>query len=152
MARKKSRGVPRKLADTDVQIQSLWHNISEQCVSIASSIDTTPTGIIPHEMRNRWLRELRKTGVALGLLVERLAGPTAEAYRPQAYAGLVTDKAHEEILFRAAQGVLQSLAPYPRSQRIALLPSVVRVLLATFLEDVAGQAGDTTMTGLPHGG
>jgi len=30
MARKKSRGVPRKLADTDVQIQRLWHNISEQ--------------------------------------------------------------------------------------------------------------------------
>jgi len=129
--------VPRKLADTDVQIQSLWHNISEQCVSIASSIDTTPTGIIPHEMRNRWLRELRKTGVALGLLVERLAGSTGEAYRPQA-AGSVTD---EEISLRAAHSVLQSLAPYPRAQRIALLPNVVRVLLATFLEDLgAGRA------------
>ena len=151
MARKKSRGVPRKLADTDAQIQRLWHNISEQCVSIASSIDTTPPGMIPREMRKRWLRELRKTGVALGLLVERLAGPTAEAYLPQAHAGSVTDEAHDEILFRAAHGVLQSLAPYPRAQRIALLPSVVRVLLATFLEEVAGRAGDP-ITGFPRGG
>ncbi|PYM47111.1 MAG: hypothetical protein DME16_13335 [Candidatus Rokuibacteriota bacterium] len=74
------RAVPRKLADTDGQIQRLWHNISEQCISITSSIDTTPSEMIPHEMRERWLRELRKTGVALALLVERLAGrPTAEA-------------------------------------------------------------------------
>ena len=34
-----------------------------------------------------------------------------DAYRIQ--ARLVTDKALEEILFRAAYGVLQSLAPYP---------------------------------------
>ena len=74
------RAVPRKLADTDGQIQRLWRNVSEQCISIASSIDTTPPEIIPHEMRERWLREVSKTGVALALLVERLAGgPTAEA-------------------------------------------------------------------------
>jgi hypothetical protein len=41
----------------------------------------------------------------------------------------VTDKALEEIIFRAEHGVLQSLTPYPRAQRIALLPSVVRMLL-----------------------
>jgi hypothetical protein len=34
--------------------------------------------------------------------------------------------------------VVQSLAPYPGAQRVALLPSVVRMLLATFLEEVAG--------------
>jgi hypothetical protein len=74
------RAVPRKLADTDGQIQRLRHNISAQCVSIISSIDTTPPEMIPHELRERWLRELRKTGIALALLVERLAGgPTAEA-------------------------------------------------------------------------
>jgi len=74
------RAVPRKLADTDGQIQRLWHNISEQCISITSSIDTTPSEMIPHEMRERWLRELRKAGVALALLVERLAaGPMADA-------------------------------------------------------------------------
>ncbi len=53
----------------------------------------------------------------------------------------MTDKALEEILFRAAHGVVQSLAPYPGPQRVALLPSVVRMLLATFLEAVAGPDG-----------
>jgi hypothetical protein len=52
-----------------------------------------------------------------------------DAYRIQA-AGPVTDRALEELLFRASHGVLQSLAPYPRAQRVALLPSMVRLLLA----------------------
>ena len=60
-----------------------------------------------------------------------------DAYRIQAQAGPVIDRALEEILFRAAHGILQGLAPYPGPQRVALLPSVVRMLLATFLEDVA---------------
>ena len=77
------RAVPPKLADTDGQIQRLWHNISTQCVSIASSIDTTPPEMIPHVIRARWLRELRNTGVALAILVNRLAsGPVAIAARP----------------------------------------------------------------------
>ena len=38
-------------------------------------------------------------------------------------------------------GVLRSLAPYPGEQRGAVLPSVVRMLLTTFLEDVAGRDG-----------
>ena len=63
-----------------------------------------------------------------------------DAYRIQAQAGPVTDKALEEIIFRAAHGVVQCLAPYPGAQRIALLPSVVRMLLATFLKDVAVRA------------
>jgi hypothetical protein len=32
----------------------------------------------------------------------------------------------------------KALAPYPRAQRVALLPSVVRLLLAAFIEEVAG--------------
>ena len=64
-----------------------------------------------------------------------------DAFRIQASAGPVTDKALEEIVFRAEHGVLQSLAPYPRAQRVALLPSVVRMLLTTFLEEVAGADG-----------
>jgi len=59
-----------------------------------------------------------------------------DAFRIQAAAGSVTDKALEEIVFRAEHGVLQSLAPYPRAQRVALLPSVVRMLLTTFLEEL----------------
>ena len=43
-----------------------------------------------------------------------------DAYRIQASAGPVTDKALEEIVFRAEHGVLQSLAPYPRAKRVAL--------------------------------
>jgi hypothetical protein len=43
-----------------------------------------------------------------------------DAYRIQASAGPVTDKALEEIIFRAEHGVLQSLAPYPRAKRVAL--------------------------------
>jgi hypothetical protein len=84
MARQKSRrAMPPKLADTDGQIQALWQSVSEQCVSITSSIDTTPPEMIPHVIRARWLRELRKTGVALTLLVNRLAsGPVAVAARP----------------------------------------------------------------------
>ena len=36
-----------------------------------------------------------------------------DAFRIQAAAGPVTDKALEEIVFRAAHSVEQSLAPYP---------------------------------------
>ena len=59
-----------------------------------------------------------------------------DAYRIQASAGPVTDKVLEEIIFRAEHGVLQSLAPYPRAQRVALLPSVVRMLLTAFIEEL----------------
>jgi hypothetical protein len=64
-----------------------------------------------------------------------------DAYRIQASAGPVTDKALEEIIFRAEHGVEQSLAPYPGEQRVAMLPSVVRMLLATFLEELASVGG-----------
>ena len=64
--------MPPKLADTERQIRALWHNVSEECVSITSSIDTTPPEMIPREMRERW--QLRKTVVALDSLVGRLAG------------------------------------------------------------------------------
>jgi hypothetical protein len=60
-----------------------------------------------------------------------------DAYRIQASAGPVTDKALEEIIFRAEHGVVQSLATYTRDQRAALLPSVVRMLLTTFIEELA---------------
>jgi hypothetical protein len=74
------REMPRKLADTDVQIQALRQHVSEQCVSIASSIDTIPPALVPPEMRERWLRELRRAVGPLVLVIERLsAGPPAEA-------------------------------------------------------------------------
>jgi hypothetical protein len=64
-----------------------------------------------------------------------------DTYRIQAQAGPLSDQALEGIVFRAAHPVVHSLAPYPTEQRAALLPSVVRVLLATFLENVAGEDG-----------
>jgi hypothetical protein len=70
----------QKLADTDAQIRRLRRHVSEHCVSIASSIDTTPAEMVPPEMRERWLHELRQAAVALALVVDRLAsGPKAEA-------------------------------------------------------------------------
>jgi hypothetical protein len=74
------RAMPRKLADTDQQIETFRHHVSEECVSIASSIDTIPPGTIPAETRDRWLRGLRQAAVALVPVIERLAGgPTAAA-------------------------------------------------------------------------
>ena len=64
-----------------------------------------------------------------------------DAYRIQARAGPVTEKALEEIIFRGAQPLVHSLAPYPAEQRAALLPNVVRLMLTAFLEDVAGADG-----------
>jgi hypothetical protein len=66
------------------------------------------------------------------------AYPSSPYYRIKAQAGPVTDKALEEIVFRAAHGVVQSLALYPGELRVAMLPSVVRMLPTTFLEEVAG--------------
>ena len=43
-----------------------------------------------------------------------------DAFRIQAAAGPVTDKALEEIIFRAEHGVLQSLAPDPRAPRVGV--------------------------------
>ncbi len=72
--------VPRKFADTDHQIETLRHHVSAQCVSIASSIDTIPPEMIPIEMRDRWLHELRQAAVALVPVIERLAtGQKTEA-------------------------------------------------------------------------
>jgi hypothetical protein len=64
-----------------------------------------------------------------------------DAYRIQAQAGPVTDQVLEGIIFRAAHPIVDSLAPYPAAQRAALLLSVVRLMLASFLEDVAGAEG-----------
>jgi hypothetical protein len=84
MARKKSRrAMPRKLADTNGQIERLWQSVSEQCVSIASSIDTIPAEMIPHVIRARW--SCVRAGVALARLVNRLtSGPVAIAARTAA--------------------------------------------------------------------
>jgi hypothetical protein len=74
--------MPRKLADTDQQIETFRHHVSVECVSIASSIGTIPPGTIPAEMRDRWLRGLRQAAVALVPVIERLAGGPAAGAEP----------------------------------------------------------------------
>jgi len=63
-----------KLVDTEAQIQALRRQVAEWCVSIASSIDTTPAEMVPPEMRERWLQELRQATVAITLVIDRLVG------------------------------------------------------------------------------
>src|SRR5262245_60189211 len=58
-------------------------------------------------------------------------------YGLQAYVGPVSDKALDEILYRAAHGVLQVIEPHPWDLRVAMLPSIVRILLSTFLQEIA---------------
>jgi hypothetical protein len=80
MSNADDRAVPRKLAETDAQIQTLRRHVAEECVAIASSIDTIPAALVPREMRDRWLRALRQAMGVVALVEERLgADPTAEA-------------------------------------------------------------------------
>ena len=58
------------------------------------------------------------------------------ASRIQAQVGPVSEQALEGILFRAAHLIVNILALYPTDQRAALLPSVVRIMLAAFLEEI----------------
>ncbi len=64
-----------------------------------------------------------------------------DVHRIQAKAGPVSEQALEGIIFRATHPIVHRLAPYPAEQRAALLPSVVRLLLASVLEGVAGEDG-----------
>jgi hypothetical protein len=64
-----------------------------------------------------------------------------DAYRIQAQAGPVTDRALKEIIFRATH-VLSRASRRTPAHSGWRLPSVVRVLLTTFLEEVAGPTGD----------
>ena len=52
---------------------------------------------------------------ALHRIISASARDMLDAYRIQPQAGPVTDKALEEIIFRAEHGVILSLAPYPGS-------------------------------------
>ena len=76
-------------------------------------------------------------GAELHRIISASVRDMLDAYRIQAQAGPVSDQALEEILFRAAHPVVHTLAPYPAEQRAALLPSVVRLLLAAFIEEIA---------------
>jgi len=63
-------------------------------------------------------------------IISAIVRDMLDAYRIQARAGPVTDKALEQIVFRAAHSVVHSLSPYPAAQRAALLSNVVAPWLA----------------------
>jgi hypothetical protein len=76
-----------KVAETNAQIQTLRHHIFDECVAIASSIDTIPRALVPRAMRARWLQELRQATRAVALVKGRLvAKPPAKAVRSRAPA------------------------------------------------------------------
>jgi len=58
-----------------------------------------------------------------------------DAYRIQARTGPVREQALEEIIYRGAHPIVRTLAPRAADERGGLLPSVVRMLLAAFLEN-----------------
>jgi hypothetical protein len=58
-----------------------------------------------------------------------------DAYRLETRAGPVSAQVLERVIFRAAHPIAETLAPYPAAELAALPPSVVRMLLAGFLED-----------------
>ena len=56
----------------------------------------------------------------------------------------------ERLIFRAAAPIVHSVAALTQVQRGELLPNVVRVMLAAFLDDEARARGDRNR--LPHDG
>lgn len=69
-------------------------------------------------------------------IISASVGDMISAYRIQAQVGRVSEQALEGILFRAAHPIVNILAPYPSDQRAALLPNIVRIMLAAFLEEI----------------
>jgi hypothetical protein len=61
-----------------------------------------------------------------------------DAYRIQAQAG--PTRRWRRSSSALSMAFCRALAPYPSDQRVAMLPSIVRMLLTTFLEDALGRA------------
>ena len=60
-----------------------------------------------------------------------------ETARLEAQAGAVDEDQIERLIFRAAAPIVQSVASLTEAQRGELLPNIVRVMLAAFLEEQA---------------
>jgi hypothetical protein len=73
-----------KVAETDAQIQALRHHMFDECVAIASSLDTIPRALVPRAMRDRWLRELRQATRAVAVVEARLVN-SGGAYNEDAW-------------------------------------------------------------------
>jgi hypothetical protein len=60
-----------------------------------------------------------------------------ETARLEAQAGPMDVAEIERLIFRAAAPIVHSVAPLTEAQRGELLPNIVRVMLAAFLEEQA---------------
>ena len=60
-----------------------------------------------------------------------------ETARLEAQAGAMGVAEIERLIFRAAAPIVQSVAPFTEAQRGQLLPNIVRLMLAAFLEEQA---------------
>src|SRR5215470_16239138 len=69
--------------------------------------------------------------------VQAAVRDAVSAFRAQARTGPVTEQATDDILFRGAHEIMQALAQHPRDTRALLWPATVRLMLATFLGEVA---------------
>ena len=57
-----------------------------------------------------------------------------ETARLEAQAGMMDDAQLERVIFRAAAPIVHSVSALTEAQRGELLPNIVRVMLAVFLE------------------
>jgi len=78
---------------------------------------------------------------AIARRVQAAVRDAISAFRTQVQTGPVTEQAIGDIAFRGAHEIMQALGQEPRDTRVLLWPSTVRLMLATFLEDMAGQEG-----------
>ena len=60
-----------------------------------------------------------------------------ETARLEAQAGPMDEAQIERLIFRAAAPILHSVTPLTEAPRGALLPNIVRLMLAAFLEEQA---------------
>jgi hypothetical protein len=60
-----------------------------------------------------------------------------ETARLEAQAGTMDVAKIERLIFRAAAPIVQSVAPLTQAQHGELLPNIVRLMLAAFLEEHA---------------
>jgi hypothetical protein len=77
---------------------------------------------------------MSEAGEAILRPVRNAVRDAVSARRIQSSAGPMTDKAIDEILFRGSHDIMRPLASYPSSVVHALMPSVVRMMLHSFLE------------------
>ena len=81
------------------------------------------------------MSEAREASDAIARQVRNAVRETVSARRIQGSAGGGwTEKAIDEILFRTSHDIMRPMASYPSSAVHALMPSVVRMMLHSFLE------------------